>query len=45
MQLLLEMSDKPRSFAGNDGLGHAMQTQHASNVLLGVLLNLVVGVH
>jgi hypothetical protein len=45
IQQLLEMSDKLGSSIGNDGLGHAMQTQDVSDVQLGVLLSHVVGVY
>jgi hypothetical protein len=45
MQLLPEMSNKLRSSVRDDGLGHTMQTQDASNIQFSVLLSLVVGVH
>jgi hypothetical protein len=45
MQLLPEMSDKLGPSVRNDGLGHTMQTQDASNIQLNVLLSPVVGVH
>jgi hypothetical protein len=45
MQQLPEMSDKLGSLVRNDGLGHTMQTQDASNIQFSVLLSPVVGVH
>jgi hypothetical protein len=37
------MSDKLESSIRNDGVGHTMQTQDASNIQLSVLLGPVVG--
>jgi hypothetical protein len=45
MQLLLETSNKMGSSVRNDGLGHTMQTQDASNIQFSILLNPIVGVH
>jgi hypothetical protein len=45
MQLLPETSDKLGSLVRNDGLGHTMQIQNASNIQFSILLSSVVGVH
>jgi hypothetical protein len=43
--VLLETSDKLGPSVRNDGLGHTMQTQNASNIQFNVLLSPIVGVH
>jgi hypothetical protein len=45
MQLLPEMGHKLGPSIRNDGLGHTMQTQDASNIQFSILLIHVVGVH